>query len=265
MKAYRIFLAAALLAALGTACGQTLPASSDTGSGAASAASSAARSAEQSADGTTQTPEMLAAYADALQGLYTEHVFPDGSDSGYAPSFGEIFENQFAVCDVDGDGSDELILSFSTAPMAGMRETVYGYDASAGKLTEELTEFPGMTYYDNGMVQAGWSHNQGLSNGDFWPYTLYTYDAGADCYQEIARVDSWDKSIAETDDQGRAFPTDVDAKGDGVVYLLTEGEESTKTISQEDYDQWRTDKLGTAAELTIPFQPLTQENLSALG
>ncbi len=48
------------------------------------------------------------------------------------------------------------------------------------------------TYYDNGYVAAGWSHNQGVAGDKLWPYTLYRYDSSAGKYVQEAAVDGWD-------------------------------------------------------------------------
>mgnify|MGYP006990178543 CR=1 FL=1 len=36
------------------------------------------------------------------------------------------------------------------------------YDEAAGAVRMEFSNFPLLTFYDNGVIQAGWSHNQGL-------------------------------------------------------------------------------------------------------
>ena len=120
------------------------------------------------------------AYAAALETLLQRHMLPDGTDAG--EQFGDIAENQFAVYDVDHDGKDELILLYSTTATAGMAGYIFAYDNESGLLQTELQEFPSLTFYENGVVEAGWSHNQGLAGDTFWPYNLYQYNPDSDQY-----------------------------------------------------------------------------------
>ncbi len=205
---------------------------------------------------------MKAAARTALEKIVNDRILPDGSALDYDDSFGALSENRFAVCDVDGDGKNELIFSIVNAPSVGMSETIYGYDAKDGSFYPKLTEFPAISYLENGFLKAGWSHNQGLANPDNWPYTLYRYDTESDSYKVIAGVDSWDKSISE-DFNGNAFPDDIDINGDGIVYLIERGN-TTDTVSQEDYENWYKETIGDAAEISIPYQELTDENIAAI-
>ena len=49
--------------------------------------------------------------------------------------------NQFAVCDIDQDGTEELLISYQDASMAGMVLYVFQYDAGTDAFTTELAEF----------------------------------------------------------------------------------------------------------------------------
>ncbi len=112
--------------------------------------------------------DMYHAYFTALENLLKNHILPDGIDAG--EQLGDMSENKFAVYDVDNDGKEELIVLYSTTITAGMGGYIFAYDSEAGALQTELHEFPSLTFYNNGIVKALWSHNQGRA-GDFWPYT----------------------------------------------------------------------------------------------
>ena len=163
---------------------------------------------------------MLAAYQAALETLLNEHRFPEDAESrtffGDTPS-----GDQFSVFDVDGDGRDELILTYTDTTMAEMGASIYDYDAEQDCLVQELAAFPMLTFYDNGVIQADWSHNPGLA-GEFWPYTLYQYDKDADCYNPVGMVDAWDKAMFPEDFEGNPFPEDVDVSHSGYVYYIME-------------------------------------------
>lgn len=81
--------------------------------------------AETTAASQTGDPAALAAYRETLTQIRENSAWPDGTQI-------EIFEpatmddEQFAICDVDGDGEPELLVSVSDTYSAGMREAVYG-------------------------------------------------------------------------------------------------------------------------------------------
>lgn len=129
------------------------------------------------------------AYISALKDFYYEHSLPGVEDEPFEDL--PISDNRFAVYDVDADGKEELIISYVTTYIAGMMELIYEYDEEMDTLIEQFREFPALTYYDNGVIKAEWSHNQGLA-GEFWPYSLYQYKEESDAYEMLAMVDAWD-------------------------------------------------------------------------
>ena len=114
-----------------------------------------------------------------------------------------------------------------------MQGLVYTYDYPEEELRLVLSEFPALTFYENGTVAADWSHNQGWA-GRFWPYTLYQYSPDSGVYEETGSVDAWDLECAGGDERlAAAFPDEADAGG--------------------------------AEPLEIPYRPLEEVNISALG
>ena len=211
---------------------------------------------------TPQTPpaedsERLAAYQFALEQISFEHVYPDGTDTGFDGALGFIEENHFALWDVTGDGTEELIIQFVTAPMERNVETVYTW--REGALMPILTVFPNLTYYENGMVKELWSHGDYLT-GDEHPYNLYQYDAASGTYELLAEVNMWSRAADTVNYKGDPYPEEIDTEGAGVVYLLTRSG-VTETVSKSDYEEWLADTLGDAAELEIPYQAMTEENI----
>lgn len=214
----------------------------------------------------TATPvdEVREAYCAALDDLLNRHVLPDMSNI-WEDGFDEYGSTQFAITDIDGDGKDELIFISIGASMAGQLQCIYGYDETTKQLKQEFSEFPALTFYANGVIKAEWSHNQGLA-GDFWPYTLYRYDPATDTYPCVGMVDAWDKSFAQKDFEGNAFPDEIDVSATGVVYYLIEGSEyrQVEPVDVEAYKTWRDGILGDAAEVKIEYAELTQEAIDAL-
>lgn len=200
------------------------------------------------------------AYRQLLEYFVENHGLPD-EDVQWMDGFGDIENNEFAIADVDGDGQEELLLRFSTAPMAGMCEWVFGYDGE--KIIRKLAVFPNTTYYTGGLVEAGWSHNQGLA-GEFWPYTLLGFNPSAMVYEVIANVDAWDSAIHPKDFAGNDFPKELDTDGSGILFLVTQGEE-TETMTKSAYERWHDSLFGSAAPIALDYQAMTPEGIAAVA
>ncbi len=182
-------------------------------------------------------------------------------------SGGYTAADRFAICDVNGDGRDELITQTNAAPMAGQAEAVYDEDGNT-----LLSEYPLVTYYDNGYLTAGWSHNHGMAGNTLWPYTLLKYDGDAGKYVKIAAVDGWDKSLRDTylsyDETMIPFPEDVDKDGDGFVYYIIEEEGGYAPVYGEpmdyaDYALWVTRYLGGNV-VHVNRHSLSKENIALI-
>lgn len=202
------------------------------------------------------------AYRAALNTFMSEHVFPDGIECAF-DSANDISGDSFAIFDVDGDGRDELIIVHIIAPMAGQTQYVLDYDVATHKFVVELSEFPALTFYDNGVVKAEWSHNQGLG-GDFWPFTAYKYDQASDTYKLIGMIDAWDKNM--TDGDGDKYPVDIDVSGTGFVYyIMTNGEyEKGEPVDVTEFNEWYAENLGNGLELEITYREMTAENIAGI-
>ncbi len=206
--------------------------------------------------------EARAAYIKVLEELYHNHRFPNGENLGIQPDDADVSLNRFALYDIDSDGSKELIIGYTTTYTAGQTVKIYDFDSEAGTVREELSEYPGLTFYDNGVISVMASHNHGRAamRGDFWPYTLYRYDNESDTYVEVAIVDAWEK---EQYVYNETFPDATDADGDGVVYyVMTDGEVIYNTpVDGEAYEQWLGSYIGGAGRITVPYMNLTEENI----
>ncbi|HBT65303.1 MAG TPA: hypothetical protein DEB10_11665 [Ruminococcaceae bacterium] len=208
--------------------------------------------------------DMYHAYFTALENLIKNHIIPDGTD--VEEQLGDMSENMFAVHDVDNDGKEELILLYSTTITAGMAGYVFAYDSKAGVLQTQLYEYPALAFYNNGIVKALWSHNQGRAGDHFWPYNLYQYVPESDKYVLVGMVDAWDKNYAETDDQNNPFPGDIDKSGTGIVYYIMEDgqDDDTHPVDASEYNEWVGAHIGDALEIQIQYLDLTEENLSRI-
>lgn len=212
----------------------------------------------------TADSDMLETYRTILTNILQGQTFPNGIEFGYQDVH-DLSENKFAVYDIDADGEDELIVAYITTYTAGMSEIIYAYDSASGTVREEFLVYPFVTFYENGTIEAPWSHNQGYG-GRFWPYTLYQYSPDSDTYIEVGMVDGWDKSLAVAGRDGDPFPDDIDINGDGLVYyIMTEGVYELNTpVDLDALERWRNSHIQGAMTVSVPYQALTEENIAKL-
>lgn len=226
-----------------------------------------APSSSPTAAGSTASSPTLESYRSALEAIYNDHLYPNG-DPVDVPAAALMENNHFAIFDVDGDGQDELIYENGDATTAGMMSIVFGYDETTGSLLYEITGFPGMDFYDNGVIIDYASHNHGLAGtADFWPYTVYQYDFGQDGYLFMGYADAWSGETFPTNFADQPFPDDLDMDGDKVVYSLTFfGDVRTETwIDGPEYLKWRDSYLEGASRLELPWQSMTTENILSVA
>lgn len=211
---------------------------------------------------------ILAIYQQALKRLLEEHIELDGYEyQDYEwESLGQI---EFALCDADVDGEQELIIRHGDTYMAGQYTAVYRYDAERGELVSEGGGTASCLFYDNGTMLDAASHNQGWS-GDFWPFTALRYDKTEKKYKEIAFVEAWDRALME-ENQLPGYPEEVDVENAGFVYYIYEAGEDgvdwgkeVAPVSQSGYDAWYEGIFGGAKEIEVDYRPLTEENIKGI-
>ena len=222
----------------------------------------------------TLSPEekaMYEAYVTILEDVYFDGKFPGNTEYGNPPEGYDVADNQFAVYDIDFDGREELLISYTSTYSAGMVAMVYDYDSATGNMREELLAYPYLNFYDNGVVEELASHNHGMASdggpdGDFWPYSLRRYDAETDTYVPVGMVDAWSRGFREEDYDGNPFPEDADVDGDGMVYYVMEGDYAlVNPMDGAEYSQWRDQYLKGTQQIQIPYVNLTTDNIYAIG
>lgn len=199
-------------------------------------------------------------YAGILRRAYYEVVgfYPTTEDIGNDEI--DDFADKYAIYDIDLDGKEELLISITSSTVAGMSEAIYDYDFNSNELTTQLSEFPLTTYYDNGVITAGWSHNQGLGP-DFTPYDLYQYETKDDSYIKIGSVDTWDKEYFPIDPwTDTVFPDELDTDGDGVIFMIHMDTEQDGTwYDNAAYEEWLQSYIGNANKVEIPWKSIHNE------
>lgn len=250
----------------------------DTNDSAEPEAESASDTEENANDAIDQkaliTAQIRHKYNGVLSQLVCAQQLPNGDmiESPYDWNM-EMTDNSYAIADIDGDGYEELVISYSTASMAGMFEAVYGYNPETDTLTQEFMGFPSVTFYDNGMIKADASHNQ--SYGEFWPFSLYQYNAASDSYLQVGYVDTWDTSFTATyydyeTETEVPFPTDKDTDGDGILYNIQKGDPNNYSwdisdyqYNKNDFEEWYESYLNGAKEIALQPQPIDTEIFTA--
>lgn len=202
-------------------------------------------------------------YASLLSRMIYKDEWPDGEKSSFHGDgeYTKLEDNRFAILDIDQDGKEELLFDYTVGSMADMVEYVYSYNPATGDLTKELTEFPGVVYYQNGMAEAGASHNQSMGNA-VWPYQLYQYNRNTGVYDRVAAVSSWEKEMFATDAKGNAFPEEVDGDGNGIIYCINDPNDETTYLDDAEYQEWYDKQLGDGAKLGLNTQPLSETSVS---
>lgn len=198
------------------------------------------------------------AYGEFLSQKYTELK----NSEEYA--FYDISDNEFAICDIDNDGYEELLLNLTSGSMASYALQIYDC-SSGGEVTLKQSVYPGSTFYENGTITIPISHNQGLA-GSFWPYSVMQYNPSSDSYSSVGSVDAWDKSAFSRDFDGNLFPDSYDTSNSGILYYINaDGYNSALPVDKEVYEQWRNSWIGNGKELSIDYQKLTEANIKALN
>lgn len=208
-------------------------------------------------------------YREALHELMENLVFPNGepADDTFL-SEPDFSYGEFAVCDIDSDGAEELLIYYSDATMVGMIFYIFEYDTDTDSFHEEFAAFPAVVFYENGYIKAEISHNQGLA-GNFWPYSILKYDSNTDTYLSVAYIDAWDEKTFPTDFNGNAFPAEADTSNSGFVYYIyRDGVVSDKTqpapADVTEYNRLLDETYGNCDEVQIDYRKITEENINQI-
>lgn len=220
-----------------------------------------ARQEETRQDKTLPTAQIRDKYAAILSEFIYEYSLPDMEVLIPIGDEYNIQNNQYAITDIDCDGREELIISYTETGMAGMLEVIYDYDPDTELLKREFMDFPMLSYYDNDIIIAYASHDYSMGNG-FIPFTLYEYNEKNDEYEQIGNVDTWSKETSDSY-KGRPFPDGLDTDHDGVLYNIQQGNNESYEFEDykynlADYEEWYDSHMAGASEIEIEYKTLEQ-------
>jgi len=164
------------------------------------------------------------------------------------------YANAFAVCDVDGDGAEELLVRWMPANTIASAWGTSIYDASGA---ERFHGYGELTFYDNGVLSEPWSHNQGPACA-IWPYNLYRYDPQTGGYTQTGSARARNSKM-----DGFEAVAAADLDGDGTVYYI--GEDAyyeENPVDNAAYETWRGRYLDGAKALPVQYWDLTADAIS---
>ena len=215
-------------------------------------------------------PAARAAFSDLLFKVIRENRLAyrgETRDNLLDTYMGSLASNSFALLDVDGDGSEELLLTVTGAVMANQGTYVFSHDDGARLPELEYVSFM-PAFYDDGTAVSILSHNHGLAPGleGFWPYTVSAWQADQDIYDTVYEVDAWQKEYSESNYEGEHFPDETDEDGNGVVYMLYEGGYGGKVhyLDDEAYRLWNRRLSESKNRLEPRMRTLSEENAEAI-
>lgn len=225
------------------------------------AVSETAVSGFQPASGQVFTPDPSPAvpaqdlYLRTLRVLHDELLLPSGNPLELD---GDVEKNRFAVQDIDGDGSDELILEITQTALENRFTAVYDIDAG-GDLRREVRYEADVSFWSRGIVIASYP-DAAEHEGDFIPYAAAQYDKEQDAYTEFAYVSAIDRDTLTAHGLADEYPAGADKSLSGRVYCIS----GDTPVDITEYEKWYASWHNGLHELNVPFLELTDANIRTL-
>lgn len=169
------------------------------------------------------------------------------------------YKISFAYLDADGDGHKELLFNCDRGlPL----HYIVGMDTEArpGNVLKIENEFAGSCeLYNNGLIKSEWNHNQ--TSMDFWPYTMFQYDADEDLYQVKYHVYAADQTIYS---EAYSEEADLDGNGTTCIYYEDDSEESKVSMDDSEVIALENELTGGADLIEIEWLEINDENIRAV-
>ncbi|MBQ7707604.1 MAG: hypothetical protein IJT72_07480 [Lachnospiraceae bacterium] len=204
--------------------------------------------------------ERLNVYNEAIDAFIEEGMIPPYEEEYYeTPSK----NNQYAVCDVNDDGKNELLLRVNDADMASLAIYVFLYDDEELKQIGSFFASDETKFYSNRVVFEPISHGAETWGENFWGQNICVYDEELGKYEYKYVTDAWDSSIEDSwRGEDEVFPTEADKDGNGMVYWLIEFENDEyiegEPLDDEAFNNKLDELTGSATEIDIPWEYATK-------
>ena len=215
---------------------------------------------EEQEDETTESEEAVNArndaYDDAIRAFIDEGRIPPYEEE-YFEEPSEI--NQYAVCDINSDGKDELLIRVNEGDMDSLSIYVFLYEDDELKQIGTFFSDDRTTFYDNNVVTAPFSHGLANWGDDFRGMDICIYNDELEEYEYRYLTDAWDSSAKDTwrgDEE--TFPDYADKDENGMVYWIIEyiNDEyiESEPMDDEEYFAWLNELTKDADVINIPWK-----------
>ena len=172
----------------------------------------------------------------------------------------KVYENEFAIADINSDGKNELITSFSSTITAAWCSKIWKINNSNKNVYEYGSLGINPEFYSNGVAKQKNSHNQGPSRS-IWPYGLYKYDKSKEKYVYFASAYCVDKEVDKT---GEYSPS-KDKDNDGTIYYFCEkSSKNNPPLTKAEYDTYVNKYIPSSKRIPISWKKLTLSNIKAV-
>ena len=211
-------------------------------------------------DITTESEEEInersAVYDEAIRLFVDEGMLPPFEEEYYeTPS--EL--NQYAVCDINNDGRDELLIRVNDSDMADLAIYVFLYDDEELRQIGTFFASDETVFYSNNVVIEPISHGAITWGENFWGQNISIYNEELGEYEYKYVTDAWDSSIKDSwRGEDEAFPAEADKDGNGMVYwfieLINDEYVEGEPLDDEAFNNKLAELTQNASKIEIPWE-----------
>ena len=194
-------------------------------------------------------------YAELLNDI---HDNPTKYVKNMNSKYDNIEDNDFAIVDINQDGINELVVSFTNTAVANMYTGIWAFDSNSKSVIEYANIGATCEYFSNGIIKVLSSHNQSYGE-TIWPYDLVKYDENSKEYVFFAGASCVDSRL---DTSGKFYSTEKDLDNDGVIYYFTVNGEESKPLTLEEYSELVKKYIPEEKKIEIEWYKLTNENIN---
>lgn len=178
-----------------------------------------------------------------------EHTY-NNSDRGIEES-----SSFFAMIDIDGDSTQELLVRTSQGVMASQYTTVvYFTDKKNNRTSTVSTGYYIDSIYKGGYIKVNVSHNQSPSLS-LWPYTLYRYKNGRT--EQVFSARTVDQ---KGDYNGYFYNPSEDKDHDGVIWYIND-----TPMTKSEYAAYVNRYMPVENKLNLTWFKFTRANINKLN
>ena len=211
-------------------------------------------------DITTESEEEInersAVYDEAIRLFVDEGMLPPFEEEYYeTPS--EL--NQYAVCDINNDGRDELLIRVNDSAMADLAIYVFLYDDEELRQIGTFFASDETVFYSNNVVIEPISHGAITWGENFWGQNISIYNEELGEYEYKYVTDAWDSSIKDSwRGEDEVFPAEADKDGNGMVYwfieLINDEYVEGEPLDDEVFNKKLAELKQNASKIEIPWE-----------